>query len=250
MLLVVTGCRHHQQMAQPAPQSLPPPVYPTPPPVYTPPPQPRQPSPEVSSTPSSPIGANAEDLEYVETHRPIETRVGLASWYEAPYKGRRAANGKVFDGETMTAANRTLPMGSLIKVTNLKTGQSGVMRVTDRGPFVEGRIVDLSRAAAIATGIYRPGIARVRLDVYETPKPIESGGHWCVQIGPFTSYAVASRLKRRLIRKYPRASVIEFPSERHYWVRIRPHDGDRAMAEYLARHLRPSQGEAYLTRLD
>ena len=246
-LLAVTGCGHHRQVSQaPPPQALPPPVYPTQPPVYAPP----APSERAPITPSSPIGGNAADLEYVETHRPILTQVGIASWYSAPYKGRRAADGHVFDGEAMTAAHRTLPMGTLIKVTNLRTGQSGVMRVTDRGPYVEGRIVDLSRAAAIATGVYRPGLVRVRLDVYETPKSIATGGRWCVQIGPFTRQKVALRFKRRLMEKYPRASVIEFPSERDYWVRIRPHDDDRAMAEYLARHLQPSEGEAYLTRLD
>jgi rare lipoprotein A len=87
-----------------------------------------------------------------------------------PYHNRQGANGKVFDENAMTAAHRTLPMGSLIVVTNEKTGQSATMRVTDRGPFVPGRVLDLSMASAKATGVYRAGLASVRIDVYETPR--------------------------------------------------------------------------------
>jgi len=95
--------------------------------------------------------------------------VGFATWYTAPYKGRKAANGQIFDDQALTAAHRTLPMGSLIVVTNLKTGQSSAMRITDRGPFVDGRTLDLTIASAKATGVYRAGLVRVRLDVYRTP---------------------------------------------------------------------------------
>ncbi len=89
----------------------------------------------------------------VTTHKPIYTQVGYATWYTAPYKGRRSANGEVFDDRSLTAANRTLPMGSLIVVTNLQTGQSAAMRIADRGPFVEDRILDLTVASAKATGV-------------------------------------------------------------------------------------------------
>ena len=175
--------------------------------------------------------------------------MGLATWYTAP-KGRKAANGEVFDDRAMTAAHRTLPMGSLIVVTNLKTGQSGAMRITDRGPFVEGRIIDLTIAAAKATGVYRAGLVQVRVDVYKTPKPIDTGGRWCVQIGAFHSEREANRLKEQLLRRYPTANVIEFPGENSYWVRIRPEGDNREQAESIARHLQPTEGEAFLTRLD
>jgi rare lipoprotein A len=164
--------------------------------------------------------------------------------------GRKSANGQVFDDDSMTAAHRTLPMGSLVVVTNLKTRQSSAMRITDRGPFVEGRILDLTIASAKATGVYRAGLVDVRLDVYQTPKPIDTGGRWCVQIGAFHSEREALRLKQELLRKYAGSNVIEFPGEKSYWVRIRPGGDDREMAEYIAQHLRPSEGEAYLTRLD
>ena len=77
------------------------------------------------------------------------------------------------------------------------------MRITDRGPFVGDRLIDLTIASAKATGIYRVGTARVRVDVYRTPKPIDTGGRWCVQIGAFTSHRKAKKLKEQLLHKYP-----------------------------------------------
>ena len=195
-------------------------------------------------------GVSAEDRKYIRTHKPILTEEGVASWYTAPYKGAKAANGQVFNDHAMTAAHRTLPMGSLIVVTNLKTGQSADLRITDRGPFVEGRIIDLSIASAKAMGVYLAGTARVRVDVYRTPKPINTGGRWCVQIGAFTSQRKANKFKAQLERKYPNANVIEFSGEDSYWVRIRPEGDNRKQAERIARQLRPAEGEAFLTRLD
>jgi rare lipoprotein A len=201
-------------------------------------------------TPVPPGGVTEADLQFVSAHRPVLTEVGMATWYTAPYKGRKAANGQTFDDLALTAAHRTLPMGSLVSVTNLSTGQSAVMRITDRGPFVDGRIVDLTVASAKATGVYRSGLARVRIDVYKTPKPIDAGGRWCVQVGAFTDPAKAARLKEILLRKFPRANVIQFSSVEGAWVRIRPEGDDREEAEYIVRHLMPPEGEAFLTRLD
>jgi rare lipoprotein A len=219
------------------------------PPAYPPATQGQQPA-RIPITPAPPGGISAEDLDFVRTHRPIMSEEGLATWYTAPYKGRKAANGQVFDDRALTAAHRTLPMGSLIVVTNLKTGQSSAMRVTDRGPFAEDRIIDLTIASAQATGVYRAGLVQVRVDVYRTPKPIDSGGRWCVQIGAFKSERAADKLKQQLLRKYPASNVIEFPGSESYWVRIRPQGDNRELAESIARKLRLSEGEAYLTRLD
>ena len=247
-LVAIAGCGDHKKVAKaPPPNELAPYVQPS----YASVPRPQsQPPPRIPITPAPPGGVSAEDLEYVASHAPILTEEGLATWYTAPYAGRKAANGQVFDDDAMTAAHRTLPMGSLVVVTNLKTGQSSAMRITDRGPFVEGRMLDLTIAAAKATGIYRMGMAEVRLDVYKTPKPIDTGGRWCVQIGAFHSERDALKLKEQLIHKYSDANVIEFPGEKSYWVRIRPEGDDRQLAEYIAQHLRPTEGEAFLTRLD
>lgn len=248
VLITVSGCGHRHTTAQlPAPQAAPPSMQPS----Y--PQQPSQQPPYSSRIPMTRVpsgGVSPEDLEYVLTHRPIYSQEGEATWYTAPYKGRRAANGQVFEDNALTAAHRTLPMGSLIVVTNLITRQASAMRINDRGPFVPDRVIDLSKASAKAIGLYFRGVAPVRIDVYYTPKPMDTGGRWCVQIGAFTSERRANKLKENLLHRYPHAHVIEFPAEHDYWVRIRPAGDNREMAEYLASHIHPSQGDAYLTRLD
>jgi rare lipoprotein A len=253
LLGLASGCGHHVVVEPlPAPQAAPPPVVRRlQPPEQTNPSEPhRKPSPaRIAPTPAPPGGVSADDLYYLATHQPILTEEGLATWYTAA-KGRQSANGQLFSGHSLTAAHRTLPMGSLIVVTNLTTGQSSPMRITDRGPFVEGRILDLTMASAKATGVYRMGTAQVRLEVYRTPKPIDTGGRWCVQIGAFTSQRKANKLKAQLQHKYPEANVIEFPGEDSYWVRFRPRGDDREQAERIARKLHPAQGSAFLTRLD
>jgi len=242
--LGANGCKHRENTHVAPPQALPPEAETYP--AAAPAPAPAR----IPVTPAPPGGINGDDLAFVATHRPILSEVGYATWYTAPYKGRHAANGQVFDDDAMTAAHRTLPMGSLVVVTNLKTGESSAMRITDRGPFVEDRMLDLTIASAKAVGIYRSGMAMVRMDVYETPKPISTGGRWCVQIGAFHDEDDAIALKAQLLRDYPGANVIEFPGEKSFWVRIRPEGDDRAMAEQIARQLQPVEGDAYLTRLD
>jgi rare lipoprotein A len=246
-ILFASGCGHHRNTVQPVAQQTAPEQ-----PIQQSQPAPAQQTARIPITPVPPGGVSDEDMQFVSTHRPILSELGMATWYTAPYKGRKAANGQVFSDTALTAAHRTLPMGSLVTVTNLKTGQSAAMRITDRGPFVDGRIVDLTIASAKATGIYRAGTAEVRLDVYQTPKPIEIGGRWCVQIGAFKSEHKAEKLKSDLLRKYPNANVIEFPGGDSYWVRIRPQGDNREQAEFIARHLRAgdAEAEAFLTRLD
>jgi rare lipoprotein A len=247
LLLLLSGCGHKQARAPLPAQQAPPPTIQK---QARPPASGPAPTTRIAPTPAPPGGVSDEDLDYINTHQPMLVEEGLATWYTAPYKGRKSANGQVFSDQALTAAHRTLPMGSLIVVTNLKTGQSSAMRITDRGPFAEDRILDLTIASAKATGVYRAGLSRVRLEVYSTPKPIDTGGRWCVQVGAFKSERKAKKLKAQLLRKYPAANVIEFPGVDSYWVRIRPQGDDRQQASLIARHLRPAEGEAYLTRLD
>lgn len=250
--LALAGCGHHHRDTQPPPTAIAPAVDEPAEPAEANVPSVRETGHlgRIPITPVPPGGITAADIRYVNTHRPLLTEVGLATWYRAPYEGRKAANGQVFRDGALTAAHRTLPMGSLIVVTNLRTGQWSAMRITDRGPFVDGRILDMTVASAKATGVYRAGLARVRVDVYETPKPIDIGGRWCVQIGAFHDERMADKLKRQLQRKYPDANVIEFPGEDSYWVRIRPENDNREQAELIARRLHPAEGDAFLTRLD
>lgn len=99
------------------------------------------------------------------------TESGVASWYGDPYHGRRTASGEIFDMQQLTAAHPTLPFQTEIEVTNLDNGKRVTVRITDRGPFVKGRILDLSRAAASAIDMLGPGTARVRLKVIRAPQP-------------------------------------------------------------------------------
>ncbi|MBS1802638.1 MAG: septal ring lytic transglycosylase RlpA family protein [Acidobacteria bacterium] len=245
--MVAAGCGHKKSRVTPTATA--PPVYTPPPPTPT-----RKPSSEPPARGSIPItrvpegGISSEDKEFILTHRPIYSEQGKATWYTAA-RGRKAANGQVFSDEALTAAHRTLPMGSLIVVTNLKTRQASAMRISDRGPFVTTAILDLTKASAKSIGIW-PGSAQVRIDVYETPKPMDVGGRWCVQIGPFTSERKAIQLKQKLLEDYAGSKVIEFSGEKSFWVRIRLAGDDREQSENLARRLRPDEGVAYLTRLD
>lgn len=237
MVLLAAGCAHKQQV------------------VYTPPPAPApaesQPAAVQPAVPGpAVVPALNADEEFVETHQPISTQTGVASWYGPPYHNRVGANGEIYNENQLSAAHRTLPMGSLIRVVNLKTGQSAVMRITDRGPFVAGRILDLSVAAAKAVGLWRAGVGEVRIDVFSTPKPMDTGGRWCVQIGAFSHAGAAKHLESQLDREYPGANVIEFQGPTGYWVRIRPANDDRAIATEIAHRLKPSEGEAWLVRLD
>jgi rare lipoprotein A len=94
-----------------------------------------------------------------------DVQTGMASFYGADYHGRRTASGEIFDADALTAAHRTLPFGTMVRVTNLANGMVVVVRVNDRGPFVAGRIIDVSRAAASRLDFVRQGTARVRLEV-------------------------------------------------------------------------------------
>lgn len=98
-----------------------------------------------------------------------QTETGIASWYGIPYDGRRAADGEIFDMRKLTAAHRTLPFNTWVEVTNLENKKKVDVRITDRGPFVDGRIIDLSLAAAREIDMVRQGVVRVRIKVIRKP---------------------------------------------------------------------------------
>jgi len=186
--------------------------------------------------------------------KPVSTEVGLASWYGPPYAGRKGADGTVYDQNAMTAAHLTLPMGTMVRVTNLTTNQSVVVKITDRGPFVRGRIIDLSLAAAKATGVYRAGVAKVKVEAFAAPvrANADPGGRWCVQIGAFARESDAVKLKEDLLRRYTTAKVIEFPGPTGYWVRVNPKFPDKRNATEVADGIHPKDpaAEPYLIRTD
>src|SRR5271156_340300 len=156
-LVAVAGCAKHNVAAhQPAntPASQPSGA----PPASAPAPQPGQPG---ASRPSGPPPASERQPaipgEYVEE--------GNASWYGVPFNGRRSSNGETYDMYKLTAAHRTLPFDTMVRVTNLSNGKFAVVRITDRGPFVDNRIIDLSFAAAQQIESIGPGGVPIKLEV-------------------------------------------------------------------------------------
>lgn len=153
--------------------------------------------------------------------------VGLASWYGPKFHGGLTANGERYDMHALTAAHRTLPLPTMVEVTNLENGRSVIVRVNDRGPFADDRrIIDLSYAAAKALGIIEKGTARVRVRAIEqNDAPIDTKGKQAyVQVGAFSSYANAMRMKQRLSTNFAHAVIS--PSgdrKRPFWrVRLGP----------------------------
>ncbi|MEX1258317.1 MAG: septal ring lytic transglycosylase RlpA family protein [Gemmatimonadota bacterium] len=122
---------------------------------------------------------------------------GVASWYGEPFHGRLTASGELYDMEGLTAAHRTLPFGTTILVENLDSGQDVTLRITDRGPFAGGRMLDVSRRAARELGMIGPGTARVRITIVTSPEALNC---WEVQAGAFSRREGAEELRTRLAR--------------------------------------------------
>jgi rare lipoprotein A len=118
---------------------------------------------EAKPAPVSSVQARSEVRKPAEKPKPYQ--VGTASWYGEDFEGKPTASGEPYDMYDMTAAHLTLPIGSYVKVTNLRNGKAVVVRVNDRGPIVPGRIIDLSKGAAEALHFERRGLQRVRLDL-------------------------------------------------------------------------------------
>jgi rare lipoprotein A len=147
------------------------------------------------------------DYEYQET--------GIASWYGTKFHGRQTANGEIYDMNTLTAAHRTLPMPSYVRVTNLQNGRSLILKVNDRGPFAHNRIIDVSRRGAQLLGFYRQGTTRVR-----------------VEILPNESRAIATRLTggRQIARGQSPIKVAKLPKESVSTENLAPPPGGASVA--------------------
>jgi rare lipoprotein A len=150
--------------------------------------------------------------------------VGWASWYGEPFHGRKTASGEVYDMYQLTAAHKILPLDTTVMVTHLQNGRSVTVTVNDRGPFVEGRIIDLSYAAAQALGMTGQGVARVRVEVIDkafVPAPSPEGP-FTVQVGSFIDRANASRLMGELQKAYQDVylHVLKTPETTYYRVRL------------------------------
>jgi rare lipoprotein A len=216
--------------------------------------------PPVAKTPSETPGETAEgkppkpplpEIEVPADAKPLLIETGIASWYGPPYHNRRGSNGEIYDMHAMTAAHRTLPLGSIVRVVNVQTEATAIVRITDRGPFVVGRVIDLSKAAAEKIGMLQKGTTEVRIEVLKTPVPVDSGGRWAVQIGGFDHEAAARDLAGHLSRRYQSAKVLTFNSPvGAWWVRVRVKDDLRARAEEVVKDTQTSEGAIFLVRLD
>jgi rare lipoprotein A len=214
-------------------------------------PPPALPQAEHAPAPATTADIAPEKITPPAGGKPIFEETGMASWYGAPYNNRKGSNGEVYNMNAMTAAHLTLPLGSIVRVTNLKTEHSAIVRITDRGPFVTGRIVDLSLAAAKALDIYVPGTAKVRLEVLRSPTPLDSGGRWAVQIGAFKKEKTAAKLVEQLKLRYQKAKVVKFLSPVGvWWVRVRVAEDDRKLANAVAHDTQVEEGTVFLVRLD
>jgi rare lipoprotein A len=221
--------------------------------IPTPPPDLSQPetSPSSASAHSPSVGGKVDVAPFPDDAPVLWSETGMASWYGPPYNHRRAANGEVFDMNELTAAHLTLPLNSYVRVTNLKTGSSAIVRITDRGPFVTNRVIDLSLGAAKVLDVWRPGTAKVRIDVLYTPSSIADGGRWCVQIGGIKDEDAALQLKDEIAQRYKTAKVLEFKSPvGDCWVRVRVDHDDKEMAEKIAGKIDAPEGSVFLVRID
>ena len=179
------------------------------------------------------------------------TEEGNASWYGVPFNGRRASNGEIYDMYKLTAAHRTLPFETVVRVTNLNNGKSTTVRITDRGPFVDNRIIDLSLAAAREIESIGPGVVPVRVEVL-TQGIDPTGGFFTVQVGAFRDPGNAERLRDRLNLSYSPIFIQQYdsPDGLYYRVRVGRITGEDA-ARQLGEQLRSREGfTPFVVRLD
>jgi len=175
---------------------------------------------------------------------------GLASWYGHPYHGRAVSNGEIYDMEKLTAAHRTLPFGTWVHVTNVANNKSVDVRIIDRGPFVDGRVIDLSHAAAQAIDLIGPGIAQVRLDILSAPQNISADNWYAVQAGAFHDKDRAERLRATMEREYGAARLVLRPGSPSLWRVLVGKEATEEAAGVLAQRVRGEVGPAFVVRLD
>jgi rare lipoprotein A len=224
--IFVTGCGGRQPVASA------PPVTNT-----TPEPAPAPPEPTNRPAPSSPAAATPKPHEGGAVYEE-----GKASWYGAPFHGRQASNGETYDMYKFTAAHRTLPFNTMVRVTNTTNGKSTTVRITDRGPFVDNRIIDLSYAAAKQIESIGPGVVTVQLEILSAIDPNE--GTFTIQVGAFKDKANAERLVRRLKAAYPSVELQSFESAKSgsfYRVHVGKISGEDA-AKKMSEELHAREG--------
>ena len=161
---------------------------------------------------------------------------GLASWYGTKFHSRRTSSGEDYDMYALTAAHKTLPLPTYVRVKNLSNGREAIVKVNDRGPFHSGRVIDLSYAAAVKLGVFPKGTAPVEIEALSvTNKGRAHTAHYYVQAGAFQSQSFAESLRGKLAKLTPSPVFIE-QHHHHYIVRVGPF-ADKNMTEQLKKML-------------
>ena len=175
----------------------------------------------------------------------------MASWYGRPYHGRQAADGEIYDMETLVAAHKTLPFQTMVRVRNIGNDRAVDVRIIDRGPFVQGRIIDLSHLAAQEIGLIGPGVAQVQVTVLSLPANAGQA-YYAVQVGAFRERANADRMKQSMADAHGAANMVLRGGEPPLWRVLAGRVTSTAAAEALAQTIRQDQKvpEAFVVRLD
>ena len=178
----------------------------------------------------------------------VEETTGYASWYGHPYHGRRTSNGETYDMNTMTAAHRTLPFDTVVKVSNLSNGKAVTVRINDRGPFVKDRIIDLSYLAAKQIDMVGPGTARVNLEILKSvPNPFPLA----IQVASFREEANARKLQTELNKRFAPVAMQKYDSSEGTFFRVLVGQfKDLQEAQAVLRALRQENRDGLMVRLD
>jgi rare lipoprotein A len=177
------------------------------------------------------------------------SETGLASWYGHPYHGRPASDGEIYDMETLVAAHRTLPFNAWVRVVNLTNHKAVDVRIIDRGPFVDGRIIDLSHLAARTIDLIGPGVAQVRIEVIRMPETLPPA-LFAVQVGAFRDRSNAERIRQQMAGRYGSARlVLRSPN---VWRVLVGSENTEDSANALTGRIRSefSETNAFVVRLD
>jgi rare lipoprotein A len=193
----------------------------------------------------------AELSEVGNTSKSAEPEIGVASWYGYPFHGRRAANGEVYDMEQMTAAHKTLPFNTRVQVHNIANNRTVEVRINDRGPFIDGRIIDLSRAAARSLGLLDPGIAPVAVEIIGA-QAVEQSGVFAVQVGAFRDIDNAVRCVTEMRTRHGVARLVPRDGTPILWRVLVGSEVTQAGASELAARLRGElpAGSAFVARVN
>jgi rare lipoprotein A len=168
---------------------------------------------------------------------PPTVQTGMASWYGPKFHGRHTSSKEVFNMYDLTAAHKSLPFGTYVAVTNLDNGKSVTVRINDRGPFIKGRIIDLSYAAAKTLDMLNSGVALVRIEILTKYSPKKSSQKFSVQVGSFVLKSNAEALLKRLDQTYKGVYITPFKTVNHVYFRVRIKARNAEAAQRIAQRL-------------